>query len=88
LPIVPLKLVKGIVGGEYIDMAKMLSDNMELEHRRVLAESEGGSVKQSGPREIPDVSSWLHYFSLYATVLCRSTQEKLENCGFVGSYDY
>jgi len=46
LPVVPPKLVKRIVRGDYIDMAEMLSDNMELERRRVLAESEGiGNVK-------------------------------------------
>ena len=44
LPVVPSKLVKRIVRGEYIDMAEMLSDNMELERRRALAESEGGAM--------------------------------------------
>ena len=33
----------------YVDMAKMLSDNMEAERRQALAESEGGSnVKLPG----------------------------------------
>lgn len=77
LPVVPSKLVKRIVRGEYIDMAEMLSDNMELERRRALAESEGGAiVKQSGRREIPDVLSWLHCFSLYAAVLCSKHPSK------------
>ena len=71
LPVVPPKLVKRIVRGDYIDIAEILSDNMELECRRALAESEGiGNMKQSGRREIPDTLSWLHCFSLYAAVLC------------------
>jgi len=77
LPVVPPKLVKRIVRGDYIDMAEMLSDNMELERRRALAESEGiANVKQSGRREIPDVLSWLHCFSLYAAVLCTRYPDK------------
>jgi len=71
LPVVPPKLVKRIVRGDYFDMAEILSDNMELEHRQALAKSEGiGNVKQSGRRETPDMLSWLHCFSLYAAVLC------------------
>jgi len=46
LPVVPPKLVKRIVRGDYIDMAEMSSDNMELERRPALAESEGiGNLK-------------------------------------------
>jgi len=32
LPVVPPKLVKRIVKGEYVDMAELLNDNMEVEH--------------------------------------------------------
>ena len=41
LPVVPAKLVKRIIRGDYLDMAEMLSDNMEVERQRALAESEG-----------------------------------------------
>ena len=30
LPVVPAKLVKRIIRGDYLDMAEMLSDNMEV----------------------------------------------------------
>jgi len=33
LPVVPPKLVKRIVKGEYVDMAELLNDNMEVECR-------------------------------------------------------
>ena len=71
LPVVPVKLVKRIIKGDYLDMAEMLSDNMEVERRRALAESEGGpSSKSTGRREVPDMLSWLHCFSLYAAIVC------------------
>jgi len=69
-------------------MAEMLCDNMELERRRALAESEGiGNVKQSGRREIPDMLSWLHCFSLYAAVLCTKYPGKAKQLWAYGTYD-
>ena len=51
-------------------MAEMLSDNMEVEHRWVLAESEGSPGPRSmRRREVPDMLSWLHCFSLYAAIV-------------------
>ena len=35
LPVVPAKLVKKIVRGEFVDMAELLWDNMEVGRRRV-----------------------------------------------------
>ena len=58
LPVVPPKLVKRVIKGDYVDMAEMLSYNMEAERWRALAESEGGSnVKLPGQREVPDMLS-------------------------------
>ena len=64
------KLVKKILSGEFINMAKLLKDNMEIEWRRHPAEGESGSsIGGMGKREIPDMLSWLHCFSLYAAVV-------------------
>ena len=79
LPIVPPKLVKRIVKGEYVDMAELLNDNMEVERRRALFESELSSCssqQRPGCREIPDILSWLYCFSLYAAVICCNYPEK------------
>ena len=71
LPVVPAKLVKRIIRGDYLDMAEMLSNNMEVERWRALAESEGTpSPRSVGRREVPDMLSWLHCFSLYAAIVC------------------
>ncbi len=58
LPVVPAKLVKRILKGEYIDMAELLRDNVEAERRRV-SRNEGSQVPRSGRRELLDFESWL-----------------------------
>ena len=79
LPVVPPKLVKRIVKGEYVDMAELLNDNMEAERRRALLESEisvVASQQRSGRREVPDILSWLHCFSLYTAIVCCNYPDK------------
>ena len=79
LPVVPAKLVKRILRGEYIDMAELLRDNMEAERRRAAVESETGQGQvgqRIGRREIPDIMSWVQCFSAYAAVLVSKYPEK------------
>ena len=75
LPVVPAKLVRRILKGEYVDMAELLSDNLEMERRRALSEGgEGGP--RVGRREVPDLLSWLKCFSLYAAIVASRYPEK------------
>ena len=68
LPVVPAKLVKRILRGEYVDMSELLSDNLEAERRRALSEM-GESGPRVSRREVPDLLSWLKCFSLYAAIV-------------------
>lgn len=68
LPVVPAKLVKRILG-EYVDMAELLWNNMEAERRRQAAGSAG--LPRPSRRDMPDIMSWLQYFSLYTAVVCK-----------------
>ena len=74
LPVVPFKLVKR---REFVDMAELLQDNMEVERRRAASAGEGGQQSQAinsgSRREMPDMLSWLHCFSLYAAIADLST---------------
>ena len=80
LPVVPARLVKKILKGEYVDMAELLKDNMEVEMR--LQESEmGHATRVATRREIPDLLSWLHYYSLYAAIICSQYPEKAQIVG-------
>lgn len=79
LPVVPAKLVRRILKGDYIDMSEFLKDNMEADRRRALMESDGaGSSFSNKPlrREVPDLMSWLQCFSAYAAVVGSQYPEK------------
>ena len=73
-PVVPAKLVKWILKGGFVDMAELLKDNMEAERRRLTC-AEGVS-STSPQRELPDLSSWLYYYSLFAVIVCSKHPEK------------
>jgi len=80
LPVVPPKLVRRIRRGEFVDMAELLKDNMEAERRRAALGGEGSTshgMERVGRREVPDLLSWLHCYSLFAAVVCESHPEKV-----------
>ena len=81
LPPVPAKLVNKIRRGEYVDMADLLRDNMELERRRDTREASSnafGLNQQPNRREVPHLLSWVQCFRMYAAVLCSSYPEKVQ----------
>ena len=69
LPAVPARLVKKILRGDFVDMAELLRDNMEAERRRAGHDGETSQGSRPARREIPDILSWLHCFSLYAAIV-------------------
>ncbi len=80
LPVVPAKLVRRIHRGEFVDMAELLKDNMEAERRRAALGGESSTshgMKRVGRREVPDLLSWLHCYSLFTAVVCESHPEKV-----------
>ena len=84
LPVVPARLVRKIGQGEFVDMSELLKDNMELERRRAACggePSQGQLAGRTGRREVPDVMSWLHSFSLYAAIIVHPPLSGLLICG-------
>lgn len=79
LPVVPAKIVKRIKKGEYVDMAELLKDNMEMERRRYLTEgrSNASFPHSQSRREVPDLLSWLHCFSMWAAVVSAEHPQKV-----------
>ena len=73
LPVIPAKLVKKILKGEFVDMADLLKDNLEAERRRYSQENGNNRSSFAQPpcykREVPDMLSWLKCFSLYAAAI-------------------
>ncbi len=78
LPVVPAQLVKRIVKGDFVDMAELLRDNLEAERRRAQVELEPGKSNSPAParREIPDFTSWVQCFALYASVIQANFPDK------------
>ena len=82
LPVIPPKIFKRIWKGEFVDMAELLKDNMEAERRRSLSESgtkRSSLAAQATRREVPDLSSWLYCFSLYAAAVCAKYPSKVKS---------
>ena len=88
LPVVPEKLVKKIVKGDFIDMVDLLRHNLEAEHRRYSQEQGAGqpSYRQSPyyKREVPDILSWLTRLSLYAAVIPSESRGAMNLSGHDG----
>ena len=63
LPPVPHKLAARIIRGEYIDMAELLRDNLEVQRRAAStpSQTQGSSFHQKHRREIPDLLSWVRH---------------------------
>ena len=75
LPVIPAKLVKRILKGDFVDMAELLKDNIEAERRR-LAVVEGGTGTPNPRREISNLLGWLFCYSLFAAIVCKRYPEK------------
>ena len=79
LPVVPAKLVRKILSGEFVDMTELLKDNMEAERKQHSSDADamqGHLGHPSARREVPDLMSWLQCFSLYAAVVCSKHLKK------------
>jgi hypothetical protein len=77
LPPVPGKLVQKIQRGDYVDMAELLRDNMELERRKASRESTLALGIQPSRREVPDLISWVQCFGVYAAVVTAKHPDRI-----------
>ena len=78
---VPAKIVAKIQRGEFVDMAELLRDNLEVERRKAsgtpgLGQCGNHSTKQR--REVPDLHSWIQCFGVYACVMAAKYPEKTQ----------
>ena len=68
---VPGRLVQKIQRGDYIDMAELLRDNMELERQQASHETTSANLglrDQPSRREVSDLIPWVQCFGVYAAV--------------------
>lgn len=77
LPPVPAKVVEKILRGQFIDMAELLRDKMEVERRRSKLESASASASaRPARREVPDLLSWVQCFGVFASVIASKYPER------------
>ena len=71
VPAVPAKLVSKIKRGEYVDMAELLKDNIEMERHHGTSGSGSlcSAVSKPQCREVPVLLSWVQCYGTYACVL-------------------
>ena len=75
---VPAKLVDKIIRGDFVDMAELLRDNLEVQ-RRGSGQEEVASTAQpkKGRREIPDLLSWVQCFGTYMAVVASKRPDRV-----------
>ena len=67
---VPARIVRRVLRGDYVDMAELTEENPELELRRA---ADGDEAKSAVPlsrlKAVPDVLTWARSFCLYAGIV-------------------
>ena len=72
---VPYKLVAKITGGQFIELADLLSDNIRAQDAEPQAFLDGKLVVSGTKKrvtEITDIVTWIEAFSIFCLVLCSS----------------
>ena len=77
LPPVPAKIVTRILRGEFIDMAELLRDNLEAQHRGALQDVPSSTGVSRSRREVPDLLSWVQCFGIYTAVVASAFPERV-----------
>ena len=75
---VSAKLVMRILRGDFIDMAELLQDNLEVQCRGALQEMFVSTGTSRSRREVPDLLSWEQCFSIYTAAVASSFPEKVQ----------
>lgn len=76
LPVVPAKLVRRVVRGDYIDMAEFTEDHLELELRRSLEGEDSKPTPLHKLRPVPDLLAWVRSFCHYAGIVAKTHPDK------------
>jgi len=72
LPVVPARTVRRILHGDFVDMAELSEEHLELELRRSL-EGEGGKpLPASKLRFVPDLLPWARVFCHFAGIVVQA----------------
>ena len=76
LPVVPARIVRRVLRRDFVDMAELMEENLELELRRASESDEGKPVPLHKLKPVPDVLTWARSFCLYAGIVVTSHPSK------------
>ena len=76
LPVVPARIVRRVLRGDYVDMAELTEDNLELELRRSTEGEEGKPTPLSKLKPVADPLTWARSFCLYAGIVVSAHPDK------------
>ncbi len=69
LPVVPARLVRCVLRGDYVDMAELTEDSLELELRRSTEGEKGKPTPLSKLKPVVDPLTWARSFCLYTGII-------------------
>ncbi len=76
LPVVPARIVRRMLRGDYVDMAELSEDNLELELRRSTEGEEGKPTPPSKLKPVADPLTWARSFCIYAGIVVSAHPDK------------
>ena len=79
LPVLPARIVKRIVRGDFVDIAESSEANLELEMRNSAVADEGKASSKGKLPPVPSLASWAKRFCLYAGVVISAHPEKAKD---------
>ncbi len=76
LPVVPSRLVRRVLRGDYIDMAELSEEHLELELRRSLEGEESKPTPSHKLRPVPGLLTWVQSFCHFAGIVAKAHPDK------------
>ena len=76
LPVVSARIVRRILHGDFVDMAELTEENLELELRRSLEGDERKPLPAHKLRPVQDLLSWVRFFCHCAGIVARTNPSK------------
>ncbi len=72
LPVVPARIVRRILKGDFVDMAELTEENLEVELRRSLDGEDSKPVPAHKLRPVGDLMGWVRAFCQFAGIVVQS----------------